>query len=85
VSVYRFTNGWFLFAVIIFAGADSKGVEVIAVGFKLKCPMPGCSFELQADTKEELMTQGMDHVKTHGMAALSPDMMAKVQGAIKQT
>lgn len=84
-SVYRFTNEWFLFAAIIFAGADSKGVEVIAVGFKLKCPMSGCSFELQADTKEQLMTQGMAHVKTHGMAALSPDMMAKVQAAIKQT
>jgi predicted small metal-binding protein len=69
----------------MFAGADSKGVEVISLGFTLKCPMPGCSFELKAETKEELMTKGMDHVKTHGMAALSPDMMAKVQGAIRQT
>ena len=60
-------------------------IEVIGLGFQLKCPMPGCSFQLQAETKEELMTKGMDHVKTHGMAALSPDMMAKVQGAIKQT
>jgi predicted small metal-binding protein len=60
------------------------GVEVIAVGFKLKCPMSGCSTELQAETKDDLMTQGMAHVKTHGMAGLSPDMMAKVQGAIKQ-
>jgi predicted small metal-binding protein len=47
--------------------------------------MPGCIFELQAETKEELMTKGMDHAKTHGMAALSPDMMAKLQAAIKQT
>jgi predicted small metal-binding protein len=47
--------------------------------------MSGCSFELQAETKEELMTKGMDHAKTHGMAALSPDMMAKLQAAIKQT
>ena len=60
-------------------------VEVIAVGFKLKCPMSGCSFELQADTKEELLSKGMDHAKTHGMAALSPDMMTKLQAAIKQT
>jgi predicted small metal-binding protein len=73
------------FADIISAGADITAGEVIAVGFKLKCPMSGCTFELQADTKEELMTKGMDHVKTHGMAALSPDMMAKVQAAIKQT
>jgi len=47
--------------------------------------MPGCSFALQAETKEELMTKGMEHAKTHGMTALSPDMMAKVQAAIKQT
>jgi predicted small metal-binding protein len=47
--------------------------------------MSGCSTELQAETKEELMAQGMAHAKTHGMAALSPDMMAKVQAAIKQT
>ena len=60
-------------------------VEVIAVGFKLKCPMPGCSTELQAETKEELMTQGMDHAKVHGITKLSPEMMAMVQGAIKQT
>jgi len=58
---------------------------VIAVGFKFKCPMPGCTTELQAENKDDLLKQGMDHAKTHGMAALSPDMMAKVQGAIKQT
>jgi predicted small metal-binding protein len=48
--------------------------------------MPGCGAELQAETKEELMTQGMDHAaKTHGITKLSPDMMAMVEGAIKQT
>lgn len=55
------------------------------MGFKLKCPMAGCTSELQAETKEELLSKGMEHAKTHGMAALSPDMMAKVQAAIKQT
>jgi len=74
-----------LFAVIISAWTHPRSVEVIVVGFKLKCPMSGCSTELQAETKEELMAQGMAHAKTHGMAALSPDMMAKVQAAIKQT
>jgi predicted small metal-binding protein len=78
-------EGLCLFAAVISAWADSKGIEVIVVGFKLKCPMSGCSTELQAETKEELMTQGMAHAKTHGMAAMSPDMMAKVQAAIKQT
>ena len=55
------------------------------MGFKLKCPMPGCTTELQADNKDDLIKQGMDHAKTHGMAALSPDLMSKLQGAIKQT
>ena len=58
---------------------------MIAVGFKLKCPMSGCSFELQAENKDDLLKKGMDHAKTHGMAALSPDMMGKLQAAIKQT
>jgi len=55
------------------------------MGFKLKCPMPGCSAELEGDNKDQLLKQGMDHAKTHGMAALSPDLMSKLQGAIKQT
>jgi len=76
-------NCCFLFDAVISATANPTSVELIAVGFKLKCPM--CTTELQAETKEELMTQGMAHAKTHGMAALTPDMMAKVQAAIKQT
>ncbi|MGD0177303.1 MAG: DUF1059 domain-containing protein [Candidatus Bathyarchaeia archaeon] len=55
------------------------------MGFKLKCPMSGCNFELEAENKDDLLKKGMDHAKTHGMAALSPDMMTKLQAAIKQT
>ena len=55
------------------------------MGFKLKCPMPGCSAELTSENKDDLIKQGMDHAKTHGMAAMAPDMMSKLQGAIKQT
>ncbi|MGD0422924.1 MAG: DUF1059 domain-containing protein [Candidatus Bathyarchaeia archaeon] len=55
------------------------------MGFKLKCPMPGCSAELNAESKDDLLKQGMEHAKTHGMAAMSPDLMSKLQGAIKQT
>jgi predicted small metal-binding protein len=53
------------------------------MGFKLKCPMSGCNTELNAETKEDLLKQGMEHAKTHGMAALSPDLMSKLQNAIK--
>ena len=57
---------------------------MIALGFKLKCPMSGCNAELSAEDKDDLLKQGMEHAKTHGMAAMSPDMMSKLQGAIKK-
>jgi len=47
--------------------------------------MPGCTAELQAENKDDILKQGMDHAKTHGMSDLSPDLMSKLQGAIKQT
>jgi predicted small metal-binding protein len=48
--------------------------------------MPGCTFETNADTKEELMKQGMDHAKTaHNLTTLPPDVLAKVTAAIRQT
>ena len=56
------------------------------MGFSLKCPMPGCSTEMKAETKEDLLKQGIEHAKTaHGMAMISPNVMAQVQAAIKQT
>jgi len=60
-------------------------VEVIILGFTLKCPMPGCNAQLSAENKDDLLKQGMEHAKTHGMAAMAPDMMSKLQGAIKQS
>jgi predicted small metal-binding protein len=57
--------------------------EVSTVGFKLKCPMSGCTAELTGENKEDLLKQGMENAKTHGMAALSPDMMSKLRNAIK--
>jgi ClpP class serine protease len=50
-----------------------------------KQTLPGCSAKLTAENKGDLIKQGMDHAKTHGMAAMAPDMMSKLQGAIKQT
>ena len=35
--------------------------------------MPGCSVEFTADNKDALRKQGMEHAKTHGMAAMAPD------------
>jgi predicted small metal-binding protein len=57
---------------------------VIDVGFSLKCPMAGCSFETSANTKDELMTQVVNHAKTaHNMTSIPPDVLAKVTAAIR--
>ena len=53
------------------------------MGFKLMCPMSGCTTELEAEKKGHLLKQGMGHPKTHGVSA--PDFMLKLQGATKQT
>jgi len=48
--------------------------------------MPGCSFQMNANTKEDLMKQGIEHAKTaHNMSSIPPDVLAKVTSAIKQT
>jgi predicted small metal-binding protein len=45
-----------------------------------------CSFETTADTKEALMTNIANHAKeAHNMATVPPDVMTKIQAAIKQT
>jgi len=52
------------------------------VGITLKCPVSGCSFQLNADTKEQLISQALDHAKTvHNMSSIPPDMMAKITAA----
>jgi predicted small metal-binding protein len=56
------------------------------VGFSLKCPMPGCNFEANANTRDELMKKGVDHAKTaHNLTTIPPDVLAKVTAAIRQT
>jgi len=56
------------------------------MGFSLKCPMPTCSFQTSAATKDELMKQVMDHAKTaHNLTSIPPDVLAQVTSAIKMT
>lgn len=46
--------------------------------------MKDCSFQATADTTEQLMSKVAAHaMSAHAMAQISPDIMAKVQGAIK--
>lgn len=46
--------------------------------------MPGCSAVLEGKDVAEVMAKGAEHAKKdHGLTALPPDMIAKVQAAIK--
>jgi len=46
--------------------------------------MPGCSAVLEGRDVAEVMAKGAEHAKKdHGLAAIPPDMVAKVQAAIK--
>jgi predicted small metal-binding protein len=46
--------------------------------------MPGCSAVMEGKDVAEVMAKGAEHAKKdHGLAAIPPDMIAKVQAAIK--
>ncbi len=55
---------------------------------KLGCldvdPKAGCAFEVRAETEDEVMRLAAEHGKmAHKMAAIPPDMAAKVKAAIR--
>lgn len=57
------------------------------MGFTLKCADLGmnCGWEGTAATRNELLMKGAQHAKeAHNLASIPPEMMAKVQAAIKQ-
>jgi predicted small metal-binding protein len=52
----------------------------------LKCGdlMPGCNAVIEGKDVAEVMAKGAEHAKKdHGMAAIPPDVAARVQAAIK--
>jgi predicted small metal-binding protein len=58
--------------------------EGIMMGFTVKCPM--CSTQMNAETMDDLMRQGMEHAKTaHGITSIPPAIMAQLQKAVKKT
>ena len=53
------------------------------MGFAVKCPL--CSAEMKADTKDDLMKQGMEHAKTaHGIASIPPAVLSQIQASVKE-
>jgi predicted small metal-binding protein len=58
--------------------------EVTKMGFTVKCPV--CSTQMNAETMDDLMKQGMEHAKTaHGMTSIPPTVLAQLQAAVKKT
>jgi len=58
--------------------------EVISMGFTVKCPM--CSTQMNAETMDDLMKQGMEHAKTaHGLTSIPPAVLAQLKAAVKKT
>ncbi len=52
---------------------------------QLKCGdlMPGCDFVARGDNEEEVMKAAAEHAKAaHGMEQVTPELAAKVKGAI---
>jgi predicted small metal-binding protein len=46
--------------------------------------MPGCNFVAEGKDVAEVLAKGAEHAKKdHGIASIPPDMVAKVQAAIK--
>ena len=46
--------------------------------------MPGCNAVMEGKDVAEVMAKGAEHAKkAHGLATIPPDMVAKVQAAIK--
>jgi predicted small metal-binding protein len=68
---------------------DNKEITMANKQYKkLGCldvnPTGGCAFEVRAESEDEVMRIVGDHAKTvHQMSNPTPEMMAKVKGAIK--
>jgi predicted small metal-binding protein len=46
--------------------------------------VPGCKFVATAATEEELLTKVADHAAhDHGVKEVSPELLAKVKGAVR--
>jgi predicted small metal-binding protein len=47
-------------------------------------PSSGCTHVVRGKTDEEVMRNAMEHAKQHGIREATPELMAKVKGAIRE-
>ena len=46
-------------------------------------PSSGCTHVVRGKTDEEVLRNAMEHAKQHGIREATPELMAKVKGAIR--
>jgi predicted small metal-binding protein len=46
-------------------------------------PSSGCKHVIRGQTEEEILRRAMEHAKQHGIREVTPELMAKVKGAIR--
>ena len=56
----------------------------VTMGFAVTCPM--CGTQMNAETMDDLMKQGMEHAKTaHGITSIPPAVMSQLEASAKKT
>jgi predicted small metal-binding protein len=66
-------------------GVEEEGRETMAKQFACKDIGMNCGFKTEANNEEELMVKIAQHAKeVHNMSQISPDLLQKVKGAIKE-
>jgi len=46
-------------------------------------PSSGCAHVIRGKTEEEVLKNAAEHAKQHGIRQVTPELMAKVKGAIR--
>lgn len=46
-------------------------------------PSSGCTHVVRGTSEEEVLKNAMEHAKQHGIRQATPELMAKVKGAIR--
>lgn len=46
-------------------------------------PSSGCTHVVRGNTEEEVLKRAEDHAKEHGIRQVTPELLAKVKGAIR--
>jgi predicted small metal-binding protein len=46
-------------------------------------PSSGCTHVVRGNSEDEVLKNAMEHAKQHGIRQVTPELMAKVKGAIR--